>query len=69
LLLLLALRLSLPSLRTHAMIPLFRSAPRVTLVSTSCKAAAVIHDILVWRRKKKKEEGFFEEVEETKRKK
>ena len=51
------------------MIPLFRSAPRVTLVSTSCKAAAVIHDILVWRRKKKMEEGFFEEVEETKRKK
>lgn len=30
---------------THVMTPLFRSAPRVTLASTTCTAAAVSHDI------------------------
>jgi len=49
------------------MTPLFLSAPRVTLASTSCTAAAVSHDIWVAREGERKKDK--EEDDETRRRK
>ena len=52
---------------THVMTPLFLSAPRVMLASTSCRAVAVSHDIWFFLKKKKKKKKKKKGTNESRR--